>query len=164
MSNRISPPPIRAELSGSDRCSALGITAQAAAPVLMICKHLTDAGHDPATPLEAWRGDVLCLRVRSIGEGAKLEINANGTGFRPRRATDGAPPIAPIGVAGTRPAAPGVLPIYDGPTCAGVITRRDGRFVARDARGRELGAFTKLRNAVRAIPKTNQIQNHQQKD
>ena len=54
---------------------------------------MVDAGHDPATPLEAWRNDVLCLRVRSIGEAAGLELNGEGTGFRPIRKPDAAPPI-----------------------------------------------------------------------
>ena len=41
-------PPIRAELTGSNLCSALGITARAAAPVLALCRQLVAAGHDPA--------------------------------------------------------------------------------------------------------------------
>src|SRR5215468_10788995 len=61
---------IRAELIDSDRCSALGMTERSAAPVL-------------ATPLEAWRGDVLCLRVRSIGEAAQFSIEDDRHG-RPR--------------------------------------------------------------------------------
>jgi hypothetical protein len=75
---------IRAELSGADTCSASGITAQSPSPVLALCRKLIDAGHNPATPLEAYRGDVLALRIRSIGEAARLEINGEGTGFRPR--------------------------------------------------------------------------------
>jgi hypothetical protein len=51
------------------------------------------AGHDPTTGLEAYRGDVLCLKVRSIGEAAQFEINAYGTGFRRRRQADAAPPV-----------------------------------------------------------------------
>jgi hypothetical protein len=30
-------------------------------------------------------GDTLCLKVRSIGEAAKLEISGNGVGLRPLR-------------------------------------------------------------------------------
>jgi hypothetical protein len=56
---------------------------------------LVGAGHDPTTPLHAYRGDVLCLIVRSIGEAAVLELNGDGTGFRRRRKPDAAPPIAP---------------------------------------------------------------------
>jgi hypothetical protein len=43
--------------------------------VLALCRALVEAGHDPATPLEAYRGSTLCLRVRSIGEGAKLTVD-----------------------------------------------------------------------------------------
>jgi hypothetical protein len=84
------PDLIHAELSSSDTACALGITVQASAPVLALCRRLVETGCDPRTPLEAWRGNVLCLRIRSIGEGASLEINADGTGFRRRRAPDAA--------------------------------------------------------------------------
>jgi hypothetical protein len=93
---------VRAELSGSDRCTALGVTARAYAPVIALCRKLVAAGHDSATPLDAYRGEVLCLQVRSIGEAAGLEINADGTGFRRRRATDTAPPIGKSASAPTR--------------------------------------------------------------
>jgi hypothetical protein len=65
---------IRAELIGSDQCSAFGITATGHAPVLALCGLLIDAAHHPATPLEAYRGEVLCLRVRSLREGARLTV------------------------------------------------------------------------------------------
>jgi len=52
------------------------------APVLELCRALVAAGHDPASRLDAYRGDVLCLQVRSIGEAARLEINGHGTGFK----------------------------------------------------------------------------------
>ena len=61
-------PTIRAEISGSETCAALGTTEQSPSPVIALCRKLLDAGHDPATPLEAWRGEPLCLRVRSIGD------------------------------------------------------------------------------------------------
>jgi hypothetical protein len=95
------PTIIHAELFGDDCCSALGLDVRAAAPVLTVCRTLVEAGHDPATPLEAFRGPTLCLRIRSIGEAAGLEINANGTGFRRRRATDAASPMRKSGPAGT---------------------------------------------------------------
>ena len=69
---------IRAELIHSDCCFALEMTERSAAPVLALCRRLLEAGHDPATQLEAWRGDVLCLRIRSIGEGAALRIGTHG--------------------------------------------------------------------------------------
>src|SRR5262249_35177498 len=70
------PPPIRAQLA-SDICTALGITAKADAPVLALCRKLVDAGHDPATPLEVYRGDMLALRVKPSGRGAQRQ--ATGT-------------------------------------------------------------------------------------
>jgi hypothetical protein len=103
--------PIRAELSGSDRCAALGLAVRANAPVLMLCRLLVEAGHDPALPLHAYRGEMLCLLVRSIGEAAELEINGDGTGFRRRRQPDAAPPIEESASALTRhPACDGDTP------------------------------------------------------
>jgi hypothetical protein len=72
---------IRAELIGSDRAMALGIEVNANAPVLELCRKLIAGGHDPAAPLHAYRGLTLCLKVRSIGEGARLRINGSGVGF-----------------------------------------------------------------------------------
>ena len=88
------PNAIRAELIGSDTAGAAGIGVTAYTPVLELCRKLVAAGHDPATPLDAYRGGTLCLIVRSIGTAAALEINARGNGFRLRRAADAAPPIA----------------------------------------------------------------------
>jgi hypothetical protein len=85
--------PIDAELIGEDACVALGLTLRATAPVLEICRALIAAGHDPDRPLHAYRGDTLCLSVRAIGEAARLEINAKGTGFAPLRAVRTAPPV-----------------------------------------------------------------------
>jgi hypothetical protein len=78
--------PIRAALIGSDCCGAEGITVRAAAPVLALCRKLASAGHDPRRPLHAYRGDVLALRVRSIGEGAQLAVAGDGIGFRRQKA------------------------------------------------------------------------------
>jgi hypothetical protein len=85
--------PIRAELTGDSDCAALRMTVTAAVPVLALCRKLIEAGHDPALPLEAWRGDVLCLRVRSIGEAADMEIRGDGIGFRPARGLGTALPV-----------------------------------------------------------------------
>ena len=79
------PVPIRAALIGSDRCEAGGISVCGAAPVLALCRKLVSAGHDPERPLHAYRGNVLALRVRSIGEGAQLAIAGDGVGFRRRK-------------------------------------------------------------------------------
>jgi hypothetical protein len=67
-------PPIRAELIGSDRCEAEGLSARGYAPVLELCRELVAAGFSPACPLEARRGEILCLRVRLIGESAGLTV------------------------------------------------------------------------------------------
>jgi hypothetical protein len=89
-------PLITARLIGSDTATALGITATGAAPLLQLCKLLAVASH-PATPLDAYRGDTLCLRARSIGEAARLEINAKATGFVARRAVRTASPMRRTG-------------------------------------------------------------------
>jgi hypothetical protein len=111
----VRPPPILAEVIGSDCARAEGISAFGEAPVLRLCRALLKAGHDPARPLEAYRGDVMCLRVRSIGEGAGLEIASNGVGFRPRSraGTDSpmrsieSPALSPLDAAENASAAPG---------------------------------------------------------
>jgi hypothetical protein len=74
---------IFAELIGSNTCTAVDITVVDHAPVLALCRALVTAGQDPNRPLHAYRGDVLCLRVRSIGEGARLTVEDDRHG-RPR--------------------------------------------------------------------------------
>jgi hypothetical protein len=71
--------------------------------VLALCRELVAAGFDPDQPLEIYRCATLALRVRSIGEAARLAVEDNKTGrpifrrLRDRPARDGAaPPIAPI--------------------------------------------------------------------
>jgi hypothetical protein len=85
--------PIRSELIGSDTCTALGVTAQGATPVLQLCRKLIEAGHDPAAAVHVFRGEVLALLVRSVGEAAGLEVNNKGTGFVPFRPVRAASPI-----------------------------------------------------------------------
>jgi hypothetical protein len=68
-------PPLRAELIGSDECSiAAGITARGSAPILKLCRKLIQAGIDPNRPLHVYRGDVLAIVVRTIGDGARLTV------------------------------------------------------------------------------------------
>jgi hypothetical protein len=98
---------LRAELFGSDRCTGEGFSAVGAAPVLMLCRKLVEAGFDPRSPLEAWRQTTLALRVRSIGEAADLECNSKGTGFVRRSSVRTASPIAKNNVG--RPSSPGPL-------------------------------------------------------
>ena len=87
MSDRQLPPRVgiglRAELEGSNRATALGISVRGHVPVLDLCRKLVEAGHNPALPLEAWRGDTLALRIRFIGEAAQLTVKDNNVG-RPR--------------------------------------------------------------------------------
>jgi hypothetical protein len=96
--------PIRADLIGQSQATAAGITVTGRhAPILSLCRALVGAGHDPATPLEAYRGSTLCLRVRSLGEGAKLTVRDGSAGrpcfapFRPFQDSEqpcgGRPPV-----------------------------------------------------------------------
>jgi hypothetical protein len=73
---------IRAEIIGSDTCIAEGITVRASTPVLGMCRKLIEAGYPTTSPLHAYRGDVLCLKIRSIGEGAKLTVAEDNRGIR----------------------------------------------------------------------------------
>ncbi len=73
---------LRTDLVGNI-CTASGITARGHAPVLTLARLLVVAGHHPATQLEVFRGDVLALRVRSIGEAAGLVVEDDRHG-RPR--------------------------------------------------------------------------------
>lgn len=68
---------IRADLVGSDTAIAEGITARGVSPITSLCRKLVEAGRNPDEPLDAFRGDVMCIRVRSIGEGAKLVAREN---------------------------------------------------------------------------------------
>jgi hypothetical protein len=73
--------PIHATLVGSDCCEALGVTARGSAPVLALCRILVAAGHDPRRSLPVFRGEVLALVIRSIGDGAGLRVATHGVGF-----------------------------------------------------------------------------------
>jgi hypothetical protein len=96
---------IAAELTGSDRCTAIGITARGHAPVLALCRRLIEAGIDPDQPLRVYRGDTLALTVRSIGEGARLTVQDNRLGHprfvRSRRSDGAALPMRENGVPAT---------------------------------------------------------------
>jgi hypothetical protein len=59
--------------------SALGLTVQGRTPVLSLCRQLVAAGHDPAEPAEAYRGETLAMRIGSIGEAAWLTVIENET-------------------------------------------------------------------------------------
>jgi hypothetical protein len=85
----------RAELIGSDICTACGITVRSTTPVLSICRRLIEAGYADQA-LHVYRGDVLALTVASIAKGASLEINAKGTGFVRLHAVRAASPVRQI--------------------------------------------------------------------
>jgi hypothetical protein len=77
------PLPIHAcliEIGGIAECSACGITVRGASPVIALCRKLIEAGYDPARPMEIFRGPVLALRARSIGEAARLKVSTAGNG------------------------------------------------------------------------------------
>jgi hypothetical protein len=77
---------------GMFECSALGVTARGAAPVIKLCKKLVAAGIGPASPMHVYRGQVLCLHVRSIGEAAGLRVIPDTRGrpvFARRKAKEG---------------------------------------------------------------------------
>jgi hypothetical protein len=91
---------IRAELTGSERCCAEGLTARGASPVFSLCRLLLAAGHDPDRSLEVFRGDVLALRIRTIREGARFTVKERpfGPGFEhwvPFFTPPVSPPVAP---------------------------------------------------------------------
>jgi len=74
--------PIRAEIIGSNKCEAEGCIGRGAAPVLALCRKLIAAGFDPSRALQAYRGEMLCIIVRTIGKAAALTVDEhNGTGF-----------------------------------------------------------------------------------
>jgi hypothetical protein len=79
--------PIRAVIFGSSRAVAGGVSARGHAPVLSLCRALIEAGHDPNTPLEAYRGTTLCLKVRGIGECARLTVKETTRDGKPRFVT-----------------------------------------------------------------------------
>jgi hypothetical protein len=103
---------VRAELVGSNCATALRIEAHGSSPLLTLCRKLIEIGHNPGLALLAYRGAVLALKVRSIGEAAGLEVNGDGTGFRPVRKPDGASPAREtVSAKGSVPPSPSRAPI-----------------------------------------------------
>jgi hypothetical protein len=85
--------PIRSELIGDNTCTTAGLIARGSAPVLALARLLIEAGHDSNRPLHAFRGDILALTIRSIGEGARLRIATHGVGFERLPECTGGPPV-----------------------------------------------------------------------
>ena len=82
--------------------------------MIALCKALVAAGHDPAEPMEVFRSSTLALKVRSIGEGARLVVAGNGVGFRRLGAMDTAPPHAPKRGGGHPPPPDAPVPAQSG--------------------------------------------------
>jgi hypothetical protein len=76
---------IRAELIGSSECRAAGIVVRSTSPILGMCRRLLAAGISPDLRLDCYRGATLAISVCTIRRGAALEVNGEGTGFRPFR-------------------------------------------------------------------------------
>ena len=72
--------PLFAELTGSDTCTSAGITAQGHAPVLALCRALLAQGLDPDAALTVYRNGAEALRIRRIGEAAKLTVRDDDRG------------------------------------------------------------------------------------
>ena len=88
---RIPKQVVRAELSGDGECRADGVTVRSATPILSLCRRLIADGVHPDQRLVAYRGETLCVVVRSIANGARLLLNGKGTGFKRCR--------VPVGIA-----------------------------------------------------------------
>ena len=82
---------IAAEISSDTIARSCGIEIKSPSPVLALCRQLVAEGCKPNTPLEAYRGDTLCLTIRSIGEAAGLQIGGHGRGFTRAREGGAAP-------------------------------------------------------------------------
>jgi len=85
---------IRAEIVGEEYICRTAAVETHARSLRALCGKLIEAGIDPAAPLEVYRGTTMALRVRSIGEGARLETASNGVGFRWAREAGQAPDSA----------------------------------------------------------------------
>lgn len=94
---------IPAQLFGSD-CAVVGdIKARNA---LDLCRELIAAGAHPDAALLCYRGDQVALRIRTIGEGAKLTIREDGlrvVAWRPFSHRDVSPPMRKNDAAALRP-------------------------------------------------------------
>jgi hypothetical protein len=86
--------PIHAQISSDTIATSCGIAVHIGSPVLALCRELVRQGCNPATPMQAFRGDTLCLTIRSIGEAAGLQVSGEGTGFRPATQPGSAPPVS----------------------------------------------------------------------
>jgi hypothetical protein len=72
---------IHAKLAGSDTVAAQGHSVKNNLPVIALCRLLVAEGFDPASPMHVYRGETLALKIRSIGEAARLRPATEGRGF-----------------------------------------------------------------------------------
>jgi hypothetical protein len=70
------------EVFGDDTAIAGGIKARSSSPILLLCRLLISAGIPDQASLDVFRGYTLAVKVRSLREGARLEINGHGTGLK----------------------------------------------------------------------------------
>ena len=75
---------ISATLRGSEECEAANVIVTGHAPVLKLCRELIAQGVDPDTPMTVYRRGIVALRVRSIGEAARLTVKDDGNTGTPR--------------------------------------------------------------------------------
>jgi hypothetical protein len=87
--------PVKAELTGSRYCKALGMVATGRTPVLALCRVLLAQSVDPDQALVVYRNSLEALRVRSIRDGAKLTVKEPDRG-RPHFASWKAIPPSPV--------------------------------------------------------------------
>jgi hypothetical protein len=75
------------ELHGSNRVTCGDVSLCSPSPAILLCRQSLARGIDSNTSLALYRDNVLALRIRSIGEGANLEVSGTGVGFirRPAR-------------------------------------------------------------------------------
>jgi hypothetical protein len=97
--NAAKPQAVRAVLIGDQTATAhaAGLTCCSSSPVFGLCRLLLKAGYSPTRPLVAYRAGTIALRVRSLHQGAALEVNSAGTDFAGFRGLRAGPPIAPNG-------------------------------------------------------------------
>jgi hypothetical protein len=105
--------PVVCRIFGSDHCEVDDLVVRHSAPVLAMCRALIDADYDPERPIEAYRGDVLSLRVSSIGYGAKFTIEESRSG--------GAPVLRRYKAFPGRAVAPPMRPTYSPSTGGGRV-------------------------------------------
>jgi hypothetical protein len=71
---------ISATLRGDEECEAVNVVVTGHAPVLKLCRELLAQGVDPDTALTVYRRGIVALKVRSIGEAARLTVKTAGNG------------------------------------------------------------------------------------